>query len=181
MTLTPRPFLLAGVATHGEPYTIHCPYDQRPVSSVCRASATHLAQAVVAADRAFAQTRVLPAHRRASILRTVAAQIQVHAETFAQMIALEAGKPIKQARGEVQRAVTTFQTAADECSQSHDEILRLDRAPGGEGRHAMTRRFPIGPIAAISPFNFPLNLVAHKVAPALAAGCHLAGAPVPGL
>ena len=171
MTTTPRPFLLAGVATHSDPYTVHCPYDQRPVSSVCRANADHLAHAIETADHAFAQTKALPAHRRASILRTVAAQIQDQAEAFAQVIALEAGKPIKQARGEVQRAITTFQTAADECSQSHDEILRLDRAPGGEGRHAMTRRFPIGPIAAISPFNFPLNLVAHKVAPALAAGC----------
>jgi len=171
MTSTPRPFLLAGVATPGTPYTVHCPYDQRPVSSVCRADANHLAQAITAADHAFAQTKALPAHRRASILRTVATQIQEHAEAFAHVIALEAGKPIKQARGEVQRAITTFQTAADECSQSHDEVLRLDRAPGGEGRHALTRRFPIGPIAAISPFNFPLNLVAHKVAPALAAGC----------
>lgn len=171
MNQSPRPFLLAGQPATGTPYMVQCPYDQQDVGLVCRASTSDLAQAIDAAHAAFAQTRALPAHRRAHILRTVAQSIADHSEDFAQIIALEAGKPIKQARGEVQRAITTFQTAADECSQSHDEVLRLDRAVGGEGRHAITRRFPIGPIAAISPFNFPLNLVAHKVAPALAAGC----------
>lgn len=171
MNLSERAFILAGIPTHGEPYEVYCPYDHAPVSIVHRANEAHLQAAISSASDAFALTKHLAAHQRATILRTVAQQLHVHSEAFAQVIALEAGKPIKQARGEVQRAITTFSTAADECSQSHDEILRLDRAPGGEGRHAMTRRFPIGPIGAISPFNFPLNLVAHKVAPALAAGC----------
>lgn len=171
MNLSERAFILAGISTHGEPYEVRCPFDHSPVSIVHRASEEHLHAAIGAANDAFVLTKHLAAHQRATILRTVAQQLQVHSEAFAHVIALEAGKPIKQARGEVQRAITTFSTAADECSQSHDEILRLDRAPGGEGRHAMTRRFPIGPIGAISPFNFPLNLVAHKVAPALAAGC----------
>ena len=172
MSDTPRAFLLAGVPhTSTEHYTVTCPYDQQVVSVVSRASATHLDHAIAAATLAFGETRALPAHARARILRQVAQGIEAHKDEFARIIALEAGKPIVQARGEVQRAMTTFLTAADECSQSHDEVLRLDRAVGGEGRHAVVRRFPIGPIGAISPFNFPLNLVAHKVAPALAAGC----------
>lgn len=171
MSIPERLFLLAGVSHAGKPYTVNCPYDQTPVSHIHQADARHLADAITAAHEAFEQTKHLAAHQRATILRRVAQMLGEQSEGFAQVIALEAGKPIKQARGEVQRAITTFSTAADECSQSHDEVLRLDRAPGGEGRHAMTRRFPIGPIGAISPFNFPLNLVAHKVAPALAAGC----------
>ncbi len=172
MSDAPRPFLLAGAAhTSTDHYTVTCPYDQRVVGVVARASAAHLDHAIAAATRAFADTRALPAHARARILRHVAQGIEQQKEVFAQVIALEAAKPIVQARGEVQRAITTFLTAAEECSQSHDEVLRLDRAIGGEGRHAIVQRFPIGPIAAISPFNFPLNLVAHKVAPALAAGC----------
>lgn len=172
MTITPRPFLLAGsLQSSSDFYTVTCPYDQSTVSTIARANAADLDAAIAAASRAFAQTRALPAHARARMLRHVADGIEQHKDEFARVIALEAGKPITQARGEVQRAMTTFLTAADECSQSHDEVLRLDRAVGGEGRHAMVRRFPIGPIGAISPFNFPLNLVAHKVAPALAAGC----------
>lgn len=171
MNLPERLFLLAGTPQSGTTYTINCPYDLAPVSIIHQATANHLATAITAAHTAFDQTKRLAAHQRATILRRVATMLGEQSEAFAQVIALEAGKPIKQARGEVQRAITTFNTAADECSQSHDEVLRLDRAAGGEGRHAMTRRFPIGPIGAISPFNFPLNLVAHKVAPALAAGC----------
>jgi len=172
MTTTTRPFLLAGVATTStDSYTVTCPYDAQPVATLWRAGEAHLDQAIAAAHQAVALTKQLAAHQRATILRAVATQLQARSAELAQAIALEAGKPIRQARGEVQRAITTFQTAADECSQSHDEVLRLDRAPGGEGRHAVVRRFPIGVIGAISPFNFPLNLVAHKVAPAMAAGC----------
>lgn len=171
MNLPERLLLLAGEAQTGTSYTVYCPYDHAPVSVIHQANEAQLAQAITAAHQAFAETKRLAAHQKATILRRVAQLIGEQSEAFANAIALEAGKPIKQARGEVQRAITTFVTAAEECSQSHDEVLRLDRAPGGEGRHAMTRRFPIGPIGAISPFNFPLNLVAHKIAPALAAGC----------
>ncbi len=168
---SPRPILLAGVHADRPGPMIHCPYDNAPIGAVGRATRADVDVAIAAAHKAFTQTRALPAHTRARILRTVAANLATNRESFAQAIALEAGKPIVQARAEVSRAVTTFETAADECSQSHDEVLRLDRAPGGEQRHATVKRFPIGPIAAISPFNFPLNLVAHKVAPAIAAGC----------
>jgi acyl-CoA reductase-like NAD-dependent aldehyde dehydrogenase len=168
---TPRPILLAGVLTDRPGPMILCPYDNAPIGAVGRATRADVEVAIAAAHASFAQTRAIPAHVRARILRTVAATLTAQREAFAQAIALEAGKPIGQARGEVSRAVITFETAADECSQSHDEVLRLDRAPGGEHRHATVKRVPIGPIAAIAPFNFPLNLVAHKVAPAIAAGC----------
>ncbi len=164
-------FFLAGEWCTGTPYTIACPYDGAPVAVVHRAAPADLERAIQAATSAFETTRRTPLHRRSVALRAIAAGIESHAEEMARTIALEAGKPIKQARVEVARSITTFSTAADEATRSHDEALRLDAAPGGEGRQAIVRRFPIGPVAAISPFNFPLNLVAHKLAPAIAAGC----------
>lgn len=165
------PFVLAGEQRPGEPYEIRCPYDNAVVATVHRASAADLEQAIQAAVAAFAITRRIPAHKRAAALRTISQAIQAQSEDLARTIALEAGKPIKQARVEVGRSAVTFAAAADEATRSHDEALRLDATPGGEGRQGLLRRFPIGPIAAISPFNFPLNLVAHKLAPAIAAGC----------
>lgn len=164
-------FILAGERRAGTPYTVACPYDGEPVASVHRAGAADLEAATQAAVRAFAATRKLPAHRRAAVLRKVSETIAARAEELARTIALEAGKPIKQARAEVARSAGTFATAAEEASRLHDEVLHLDALPGGENRPAIVRRFPIGPIAAISPFNFPLNLVSHKLAPAIAAGC----------
>jgi glyceraldehyde-3-phosphate dehydrogenase (NADP+) len=172
MTDTPEyRFWLAGEQRTGTPYTVACPYDGQPVGSVHRAGPDDLEQATQAAVRAFETTRKLPAHKRAAVLRKVSETIAARAEELARTIALEAGKPIKQARIEVGRSVGTFATAADEASRFHDEVLHLDALAGGENRPAIVRRFPIGPIAAISPFNFPLNLVSHKLAPAIAAGC----------
>ena len=164
-------FLLAGEWRAGAPYTVACPYDDSPVGSVHRAGPAELEQAIQAAVAAFEVTRKLPGHKRAAVLRKVSETIAARAEELARTIALEAGKPIKQARVEVGRSVTTFLTAAEEATRFHDEVLHLDALAGGENRPAIVRRFPLGPIAAISPFNFPLNLVAHKVAPAIAAGC----------
>lgn len=164
-------FFLAGEWRTGAPYTVACPYDGAPIAVVHRAAPDDLEQAIQAAAAAFKTTRSTPLHRRAAALRAIAAGIEARAEDLARTIALEAGKPIKQARIEVARSIVTFSTAADEATRSNDEALRLDAAPGGEGRHAIVRRFPVGPVAAITPFNFPLNLVAHKVAPAIAAGC----------
>lgn len=172
-------YYLAGEWGTGNPYTVRCPYDSEPVGAVHRAGPAALERAVVAANAALAETRALPAHRRATILRTIAAGITARSEEFARTIALEAGKPIKQARGEVARGAATFAAAADEASRSSDEALRLDAAPGGENRQGIVRRFPVGPIGAITPFNFPLNLVAHKIAPAIAAGCPIILKPAP--
>ena len=164
-------FILAGEQRSGATYTVACPYDGEPVGTVHRAGPDVLEQAIQAAVAAFEVTRKLPGHKRAAVLRKVSELIAARAEPLARMIALEAGKPIKQARVEVGRSAATFAAAADEATRFHDELLHLDATPGGEGRQGIVRRFPIGPIAAISPFNFPLNLVAHKLAPAIAAGC----------
>jgi acyl-CoA reductase-like NAD-dependent aldehyde dehydrogenase len=164
-------FFLAGEWREGKSYTVACPYDGAPVGMVHRAGPAELEQAIQAAVKAFEATRKLPGHKRAAALRKISETIAARAEDLARTLALEAGKPIKQARVEVGRSVTTFATAAEEATRIHDEVLHLDALPGGENRPAIVRRFPIGPIAAISPFNFPLNLVAHKLAPAIAAGC----------
>jgi acyl-CoA reductase-like NAD-dependent aldehyde dehydrogenase len=166
-----RRFFLAGEWRAGVLYTVNCPFDGAPAARVHRAAAGDLALAIERAAAAAEAARRVPLHRRAAALRAVAAGIAARAEELARTIALEAAKPIKQARIEVSRSIATFSAAADEATRSHDEALRLDAAAGGEGREAIVRRFPIGPVAAIAPFNFPLNLVAHKLAPAIAAGC----------
>jgi acyl-CoA reductase-like NAD-dependent aldehyde dehydrogenase len=164
-------FMLAGQWRNGTPYTIHCPYDGAPVAVVHRATPADLEEAIQAAVRAQQVTRKLPGHKRAAILRGIAESLTAVSESIARTIALEAGKPIKQARGEVGRAIGVFIIAAEEAVRIHDEAIHMDAIPGGENRQGLIRRFPIGPVAAITPFNFPLNLVAHKVAPAIAAGC----------
>jgi acyl-CoA reductase-like NAD-dependent aldehyde dehydrogenase len=115
--------------------------------------------------------RALPRWKRREILEDVAAALIAQKERFAQLIVAEAGKPVRLARVEVDRAVLTFKTAAEVLSQLGGETIPLDVMEGNEGRWGLVQRFPIGPVLAITPFNFPLNLVAHKVAPAMAAGC----------
>ncbi len=140
------------------------------------AGATYLAtpeqyeEAVQAAVRAFAVTRKLPAFERGRILREVSAGIAARRAELGSLIAAEAGKPIRDSLVEVDRAVLTFRLAAEEAERMHGETIPLDLMPASRDRFGITRRFPIGPVAAISPFNFPLNLAAHKVAPAIASG-----------
>ena len=122
-------------------------------------------------QKAFAETRKLPAFERQKALAKIAAELTGRAEEFAQCISAEAGKPIRTARGEVERAAFCFKYAAEETTRLQGELLPLDVMPAGAQRLGMLRRFPLGPVAAITPFNFPLNLVAHKLAPAMAAGC----------
>jgi acyl-CoA reductase-like NAD-dependent aldehyde dehydrogenase len=179
------PLFLAGVwhdNDHG-PTSRHAevrnPYSGEIVGVVYLASTAEVEMSIQFAVRALDAMRALPAHRRATILRTISGMLQERAEDFAHIIALEAGKPIKQARAEVQRSIFTFAQAAEEAVRIPGEVLTLDASPGGEGRQGIVRRFPIGPVAAITPFNFPLNLVAHKVAPAIAAGCPLVLKPAP--
>jgi acyl-CoA reductase-like NAD-dependent aldehyde dehydrogenase len=133
--------------------------------------------AIQAAVRAFEVTRKLPSYERQRVLRAVAQGITDRREEFARTIALEAGKPIRTARAEVERATFTFNIAAEESTRIYGEWLPLDLQAFAASRWAMVRRFPLGPIAAITPFNFPLNLVAHKWAPALAAGCTIVHKP----
>ena len=154
----------------GATYEVRSPYDDALVAVVHRAGPKEVEQAIALASEAFTATRRLPSWRRAEILDRIADSIDAAREDFARTIALEAGKPIKAARGEADRAAFTFRVAAEEAKRSYGEIVPLDWIPGTEDRVAHVRRVPLGPIAGITPFNFPLNLVAHKVAPALAAG-----------
>jgi acyl-CoA reductase-like NAD-dependent aldehyde dehydrogenase len=126
--------------------------------------------AIAAAEQAAPVMAEMPAHKRSAILARAAALIQERKEDIARTIAAEAGKALKYARLEVDRGVSTFTIAAEETKRLHGETIPLDAVPAGEGYFGFWTRRPVGVIAAISPFNFPLNLVAHKVAPALAAG-----------
>lgn len=165
-------FLLDGeFIREGEPEPIHAPYDGRVVATVARASRQHLERAIAAAVRAFEITRKLPAFERQRVLREVARTVAERREEFARALAQEAGKPIKVARVEVDRCIFTFTVAAEEATRIYGEYLPLDMQEMARGRWGLVRHFPLGPIAAITPFNFPLNLVAHKLAPAIAAGC----------
>ncbi|HXG40313.1 MAG TPA: aldehyde dehydrogenase family protein [Candidatus Limnocylindrales bacterium] len=128
-------------------------------------------EAVEAAVRAFEVTRTLPAYERGRILREISAGIKERREELGRLIALEAGKPIRDALVEVDRATLTFRLGAEEAERIYGETIPLDLLPASKGRVGITRRFPVGPVAGISPFNFPLNLAAHKIAPAIAAGC----------
>ncbi|NJN66422.1 MAG: aldehyde dehydrogenase family protein [Chloroflexaceae bacterium] len=165
-------FLLAGQWHQGgETYEVRSPYHQRTIGIVSRAGPADLERAIQAAVAASAGMRRLPLHQRAAILRSTSEGLSAEAEEIARTIAQEAAKPIKQARAEVQRSIFTFAQAAEEATRLHGEVINLDASAVGEGRYGIVRRFPVGPVAAITPFNFPLNLVAHKLAPAFAAGC----------
>jgi acyl-CoA reductase-like NAD-dependent aldehyde dehydrogenase len=172
-------FLLAGKWTVGTLQPIHSPYDGGEIRSVHMADRGALQSAIAAADQAFAVTRRLPAYERQRVLKAVSDGIRAHADHFARTMALEAGKPLKAARIEVERAIFTFAIAAQESGRIAGEVLPMDLQSITEGRWGLVRRFPVGPISAITPFNFPLNLVAHKVAPAMAAGCSVVLKPAP--
>jgi acyl-CoA reductase-like NAD-dependent aldehyde dehydrogenase len=154
----------------GETYEIKSPFDESPVAVMHRATPDDVEEAIAAAVEAFEITRHLASWQREQILIGISQGIAARRDELAETIALEAGKPLKTARVEVDRAVFTFKIAAEESKRIYGEIVPLDWLPGNEGRRAEVRRVPLGPITGISPFNFPLNLVAHKVAPALAAG-----------
>src|SRR6187401_552491 len=141
-----------------------------PAGSTYTATDAQYDEAVDAAVAAFEVTRKLPAYERGRILREISAGLRARREEIGRLIALESGKPIRDALVEVDRATLTFRLGAEEAERMTGEVIPLDLMPSSKGRIGVTRRFPIGPIAAISPFNFPLNLAAHKLAPAIASG-----------
>jgi acyl-CoA reductase-like NAD-dependent aldehyde dehydrogenase len=163
----------------GDPVEIRAPYDGTVIASVFQGRREHAEAAIAAAVKAFGTTRRLPAFERQRVLRRVSENIAERKQEFARTMAQEAGKPIKAARTEVERAIFTFNVAAEESTRIYGEYLPLDWQEFTAGRWGIVRRFPLGPIAGITPFNFPLNLVAHKVAPAIAAGCPLVLKPAP--
>ncbi|HEX3353883.1 MAG TPA: aldehyde dehydrogenase family protein [Terriglobales bacterium] len=163
----------------GDPVEIRAPYDGSVVGTVFQGRREHAEAAIAAAVKAFGTTRRLPAFERQRVLRRVSENISSRKQEFARTMAQEAGKPIKAARTEVERAIFTFNVAAEESTRIYGEYLPLDWQEFTAGRWGIVRRFPLGPVAGITPFNFPLNLVAHKVAPAIAAGCPMVLKPAP--
>lgn len=176
----PRPFLLAGRWRHtSKTAPVINPFTGQTVAEVCQAARAEADEAIGAAVQAFAVMRGLPAHARAAALATIAAGLSSRREDVARTITTEAGKPIADARREVARAIQTFRIAAEEAKRIPGEVVPLDLSPGTDSYLGITRRFPIGPVLGITPFNFPLNLVAHKVAPSLAAGNPIVLKPAP--
>jgi acyl-CoA reductase-like NAD-dependent aldehyde dehydrogenase len=163
----------------GDIVEVRAPYDGSVIARVVQARREHAEAAIAAAVKAFGTTRRLPAFERQRVLRRVAQSISERRDEFSRTLAQEAGKPIKLARIEVDRAVFIFNVAAEEATRIYGEYLPLDWQESTAGRWGMVKRFPLGPVAGITPFNFPLNLVSHKVAPAIAAGCSIILKPAP--
>ncbi len=166
------PYYLAGRARRPNvDLAVTNKYTGQVATRVAQADRSAVEQAVVAATEAFAVTRRMPAYQRQNILQHVAARVAERSEEMARVLAIEAGKPIRDARAEVARLIDTFRIASEEAVRIIGEWLPLDVTARAAGYQALVRRFPLGPCAFITPFNFPMNLVAHKVAPAIAAGC----------
>ena len=155
----------------GEKFEVLSPHDGSVVGEALRPSSDVIELAVTGAVSAAPLMKGMTTRARAAILRRASALIGGLGKELARLIARESGKPMRYAAGEAARAVHTFSEAAEECSRLYGETIPLDTSTPGEGRMGLTGWFPVGPVLAITPFNFPLNLVAHKLAPAIAAGC----------
>ncbi|MEZ0096217.1 aldehyde dehydrogenase family protein [Streptacidiphilus sp. EB129] len=175
-------FWLAGRQEHGtESFEVHHPWDNSLVGTVSIPTEAQVEEAVAAAAAVQQEFAATPAHVRAAALDHVARRLTERSEELARLITAENGKPIKWARGEIGRAASVFRWAAEEARRFNSgEGQRLDTDAGGTGRLAIVRRFNRGPVLGIAPFNFPLNLVAHKVAPAIAVGAPIILKPAPG-
>src|SRR5919204_1729541 len=170
VTVTEQKLLMEGgwVET-GDWLDVRSPYSGEVVGRVAKAGTREAERAIDAAERAMREP--LPAHKRAEILVRVAGYLGKRHDEVARLISDEAGKPLKAARIEASRAMSTYTMAAVEARKLAGEMVPMDASQAGDGKLAFTLRVPIGIVGAISPFNFPLNLVAHKLAPAFAAGC----------
>ena len=177
---TAKPILVNGQwsqTSSSEP--VHCPYSGDLLATVCQADSQHIDQAIESMKQAATEFATIPAHVRAQALSHIANGIAARHEEFAKTLSQEAGKPLTDARREVDRSIQTFRIAAEESTRIPGETIPMDLTPGGEAYTASVKRFPLGPVLGITPFNFPLNLVAHKVAPCLAAGNPLVLKPAP--
>ncbi|MDJ0383821.1 aldehyde dehydrogenase family protein [Streptomyces sp. G-G2] len=180
MTSTHAFWLAGRQATGEDSFDVTSPWDGRVVGTVSVPTDAQVEEAVAAAHAVTAEFSATPAHVRAAALDHVSKRLTERTEEIAQLISAENGKPIKWARGEVGRAVSVFRFAAEEARRFNGgEAQRLDTDAGGVGRLALTRRFVKGPVLGIAPFNFPLNLCAHKVAPAIAVGAPIILKPAP--
>ncbi|MFI5936681.1 aldehyde dehydrogenase family protein [Actinoplanes sp. NPDC051494] len=173
-------FYVAGAPAHGdEEVTVTHPYDGRVVGHTSWAKDDQVEAAVAAAAAVADEAAALPAHVRAAALDHVSRRLAERRQEIGELITAENGKPLKWALIEVDRAVSVFRWAAEEARRFAGGVQRLDTDAGGTGRIALVKRVPRGPVLGISPFNFPLNLVAHKVAPAIAVGAPIVLKPAP--
>jgi acyl-CoA reductase-like NAD-dependent aldehyde dehydrogenase len=174
------PYWVAGKpVTSEDSVQVRSPYDGSVAGRHAVPTAEDVERAVAAAHEVAAETAALPAHVRAEALDHVSSELGRRRDEIAELITAESGKPVTWSSVEVGRAVSTFRWAAEEARRFSPTMQRLDTDPGGVGRTAMVRRVPRGPVLGITPFNFPLNLVAHKVAPAIAVGAPIVLKPAP--
>lgn len=171
-------FLVAGEwRSSSETFEVRSPYDGEVVATVATPSEADVEDATAAAAKAFDETRKLPIHARSAALDHISRGLQERLDEVAEVIAREGGKPLKWAKVEAARAVSTFRWASEECRRWSGELMRLDTEEALGSRVGLIRHFPLGPVLAIAPFNFPVNLVAHKMAPALAVGAPIVVKP----
>lgn len=165
------PIYLAGEwVKSDQPLEVRNPYNDELIGTTWFASDDQLEQAIRGAVCAFESFKSTPTYERVELLKRLAAKLRERRDDVITMVAQEAGKPVKEATTEVDRGVFTLETAAEEAKRIEGEVIPLDLLPSSRGRFGIVRRFPIGPVAGISPFNYPLNLALHKIAPAIAAG-----------
>jgi acyl-CoA reductase-like NAD-dependent aldehyde dehydrogenase len=171
MSVRSLPLRIAGAeVTTGDWIDVRSPWSGELFARAAKAGPSEIESAIAAAAAGFEETRRLPSHRRAEILRRLGEELSRIKTELADTIVAEAGKPRRYAEAEVERGLTTVRLASEEATRIGGEVLPVDIEPRGEGAFCAIRRFPVGPVTAITPFNFPLNLALHKVAPALAAG-----------
>jgi acyl-CoA reductase-like NAD-dependent aldehyde dehydrogenase len=174
-----RLFVASRVHADGPTHDVHDPWSGERIATVTMADRARAEEATCAAVAAFERTRAMSSHARKELLRAVARAIDHRKDALAELIALEAGKPLPLARSEVARGIATFELGAEEATRVGGEVVPLDVTAPSQGYRGEWVRVPAGPVLAISPFNFPLNLVAHKIAPALACGCSVVLKPAP--
>jgi glyceraldehyde-3-phosphate dehydrogenase (NADP+) len=150
---------------------VRSPFNGELIAYCCLAEKQELEEAIIGAQAVENEMANLPSYKKSEILNDIAQGIQAEREYLAKLLAMEAGKPMRYALGEVDRAIQTYKIAAEECKRLPSEYIQLDWTSAGEGKEGLVKYFPIGIVAGISPFNFPLNLTSHKIAPAIAAGC----------
>ncbi|MEP6758497.1 MAG: aldehyde dehydrogenase family protein, partial [Actinomycetota bacterium] len=176
--MTVRPYLVNGHWRTGEgTFEVKNPYDDSLVAEIGIPTADDVEEAIATAAAAFDETKQLSVAARSTALDHISRRLAETMEENARLIAAEGGKPLKWARVEATRAVSTFRWASETLRHGDDELMRLDTEAAFGSRIGLLRRFPIGPVLGITPFNFPLNLVAHKVAPALAVGAPIVVKP----
>ena len=180
MASTAKPFLVNGQWVKTSSFeSVHSPYSGDLLATVCQAEPEHIDLAIETMEQAARELGAVPGHSRARALARMADGIAARHDEFSKTLSQEAGKPLSDARREVDRGIQTFRIAAEESTRIPGETIPMDLTPGGEVYTASVKRFPLGPVLGITPFNFPLNLVAHKVAPCLAAGNPLVLKPAP--